>query len=143
VPAMRIVNTSPLVFLVRAGLVEMLRAGDHDVVVPERVIVELRGHGENDPTVKAIRAIDWLTVLPGFAQGDMLHFAGLRPVITETLGHRAQCEFASWKARRVCTSSGDSLATSDDIGDPLLRLTRQRWPPFRSQPASREGGTSV
>ena len=52
-------------FLVRAGLVEMLRAGDHEVVVPEPVIAEVRGHGEDDPTVKAIREIDWLTVLPG------------------------------------------------------------------------------
>jgi len=37
----------------------------------------------------------------------------------------------------------DLLATSDNIGDPLVRLTRQGWPPFRSQPASRGGGTSV
>jgi predicted nucleic acid-binding protein len=65
VPAKRIVNTSPLVFLVRAGLLEMLRAGDHEVVVPEPVIVEIRGHGEDDPTVKAIREVDWLTVVPG------------------------------------------------------------------------------
>src|SRR5438309_688302 len=65
VSARRIVNTSPLVFLARVGLMEMLRAGAHDVVVPEPVIVEIEGHGEDDPTVRAIREIDWLTVLPG------------------------------------------------------------------------------
>jgi predicted nucleic acid-binding protein len=65
VPEKRIINTSPLVFLARAGLLEMLRAGDHETVVPEPVIAEIQGHGDDDPTVKAIREVDWLILLPG------------------------------------------------------------------------------
>jgi predicted nucleic acid-binding protein len=43
----------------------MLRTGDHEVIVPEPVIAEIEGHGEDDPTVKAIRELDWLIVAPG------------------------------------------------------------------------------
>jgi hypothetical protein len=43
--ARRFVNTSPLVFLVREDLLEMLRVGAGDIAVPEAVIEEIRGHG--------------------------------------------------------------------------------------------------
>src|SRR4051794_5456553 len=43
----------------------MLRAGAHEVVAPEPVIDEIQEHGVDDPTVKAIRNINWLTVVPG------------------------------------------------------------------------------
>src|SRR5208337_4140887 len=49
---------SPLVFLVRAGLPEMLRVGASEVVVPEPVLRELEAHGPDDPTVRAIRDMD-------------------------------------------------------------------------------------
>ena len=63
-PETRVVNTSPLVFVVRAGLLEMLQVGAREIVVPEPVIAELRAHGENDPTVTAVLAVEWLTVRP-------------------------------------------------------------------------------
>jgi predicted nucleic acid-binding protein len=62
VPVKRIVNTSPLVFLVRADLLEIVRAEAADVVVPEPVIAELYGHGTDDPAVAAIRRVDWLVI---------------------------------------------------------------------------------
>jgi predicted nucleic acid-binding protein len=40
----------------------MLRTGAHDVVIPEAVIAEIHGHGEDDPTVKAVLALDWLII---------------------------------------------------------------------------------
>jgi predicted nucleic acid-binding protein len=64
-PARRFVNTSPLVFLVREDLLEVLRAGADEVAVPEPVIDEIRGHGMDDPTVQAIDRVDWLTIVPG------------------------------------------------------------------------------
>ena len=63
-PIRRIVSTSPLVFLVRAGLTEMLREGVGEVVVPEPVFRELQAHGMDDPTVKAISETDWIGLVP-------------------------------------------------------------------------------
>jgi predicted nucleic acid-binding protein len=60
----RFVNTSPLVFLVRENLLELLRAGVDDVAVPEPVIEEIHGHGRDDPTVQAIDRASWLTIVP-------------------------------------------------------------------------------
>jgi predicted nucleic acid-binding protein len=51
---------SPLVFLVRADLVEILREGASEVVVPAAVLRELEAHGHDDPTVRAIRCLDWI-----------------------------------------------------------------------------------
>jgi predicted nucleic acid-binding protein len=62
VPAKRIVDTSPLVFLARVDLLEILREGSAEVLVPEPVVEELYGHGPDDPTVLAIRRATWLTI---------------------------------------------------------------------------------
>ena len=60
----RIVNASPLVFLAREGLLEMLSQGGFDVVVPEAVLREIRAHGASDPTVVAIGRASWLATAP-------------------------------------------------------------------------------
>jgi predicted nucleic acid-binding protein len=60
VPGKRIVNASPLVFLAREDLLEMLPQGGFDVVVPEAVFEEIRAHGPADPTVVAISRVSWL-----------------------------------------------------------------------------------
>jgi predicted nucleic acid-binding protein len=52
------------VFLTRAGLLEMLREGVSEVVVPEPVFQEVRSHGLDDPTVRAIDAVGWLCPVP-------------------------------------------------------------------------------
>ena len=51
-------------FLAREDLLELLRAGAYEVIVPGPVITEIHGHGPDDPTVKAIGRIDWLTITP-------------------------------------------------------------------------------
>src|SRR5271157_4696137 len=61
----RVGNTSPLVFLVRAGLPEMLRAGASEVVVPEPLLRELEAHGSDDSTVRAIRDMDCTSLVTG------------------------------------------------------------------------------
>ena len=62
-PARRFVNPSPLVFLVREDLLEILRSGVDDVAVPEPVIEEIHGHGMSDPTVQALDRASWLTIV--------------------------------------------------------------------------------
>ena len=58
-PGKRIVNASPLVFLAREDLLEMLPQGGFDVVVPEAVLEEIRAHGLADPTVVGIGRVSW------------------------------------------------------------------------------------
>lgn len=52
-------------FLVRENLLELLRSGVDEVVVPVPVIAEIRGHGMDDPTVRAIDRTGWLSIVPG------------------------------------------------------------------------------
>jgi len=59
----RFVNTSPLVFLARVGLLKMLREGATEVVVPEPVLLEIQAHGPDDPAIRAIHEAEWLKVL--------------------------------------------------------------------------------
>jgi predicted nucleic acid-binding protein len=63
VPGRRFVNTSPLVLLARAGLLEILREGASEVVVPLPVLEELEAHGLDDPAVRAVRQRDWFQVV--------------------------------------------------------------------------------
>src|SRR5947209_1017307 len=54
---------SPLVFLVRADLLEILREGTSEVIVPVAVLRELEAHGDDDPTVRVIRNLDWIRAI--------------------------------------------------------------------------------
>jgi predicted nucleic acid-binding protein len=56
------VNASPLIFLTRAGLVDLLRLTNSEVIVPAPVAEELQRRGSGDPAAQAIAALDWLRV---------------------------------------------------------------------------------
>jgi predicted nucleic acid-binding protein len=60
----RVVNASPLIFLTRVGLLEVLREQGVAVIVPEAVVAEVAAAGEDDPTAAAIRQAGWLEVAP-------------------------------------------------------------------------------
>ena len=47
------VNASPLIFLSRAGLLDMLTLEASEIVVPETVAVEIRRRGNDDPAAQA------------------------------------------------------------------------------------------
>jgi predicted nucleic acid-binding protein len=64
VPDTRIVNASPLIFLSRVGLLEVLRTPPRRVIVPAEVRVEIGQRGPDDPTVQAVDAARWLEVVP-------------------------------------------------------------------------------
>lgn len=59
-----VVNASPLIFLSRAGLIDLLRLSSPQVAVPEAVAVEVGRRGSDDPTVRALRSTPWLNVVP-------------------------------------------------------------------------------
>jgi predicted nucleic acid-binding protein len=56
------VNASPLIFLSRAGLLDLLLLLSPEVIVPETVAAEIERRGPNDPTAQAIANTGWLVV---------------------------------------------------------------------------------
>jgi predicted nucleic acid-binding protein len=87
VPGKRIVNASPLVFLAREDLLEMLPQGGFDVVVPEAVIDEIRAHGLADPTVVAIGRASWLATAPAISIPPEVAAWDLGPGESAVLAH--------------------------------------------------------
>lgn len=57
------VNASPLIFLSRAGLLDMLKLEWEEIVVPKTVAEEIRRRGPDDLTVQAIEKTAWLKVV--------------------------------------------------------------------------------
>ena len=57
-----VVNASPLIFLARADLLDLLRLAGEEIVVPQDVADEIRHRGETDPTALAIQQTSWLVV---------------------------------------------------------------------------------
>jgi predicted nucleic acid-binding protein len=56
------VNTSPLILLSKIGLLELLRAGDLPVIVPQAVLDEIARHGPEDQSLLLVRSAGWLQV---------------------------------------------------------------------------------
>ncbi len=57
-----VVNASPLILLSRAGLLDLLKLADNQVIVPKPVADEIRVCGSLDPTVAGLSSTDWLIV---------------------------------------------------------------------------------
>jgi predicted nucleic acid-binding protein len=57
-----VVNASPLIFLSRAGLINLLQLVSSEVIVPEAVAIEIEVRGESDPTAQALAKTSWLVV---------------------------------------------------------------------------------
>ena len=57
-----VVNASPLIFLSRAGLIDLLQLVSSEVIVPEAVAFEIEVRGENDPAARALATTSWLVV---------------------------------------------------------------------------------
>jgi hypothetical protein len=83
----RIVNTSPLVLLSKIGLLDLLRAGDLDMIVPRAVLDELARHGPEDQALLVIRSTDWRQIAPSstvFIRLSTLSEAGLAAGLLST-----------------------------------------------------------
>lgn len=57
-----VVNASQLIFLTRAGLLDLLRLLSSETIVPEIVASEIDVRGKSDPTAQAIASTAWLVV---------------------------------------------------------------------------------
>jgi predicted nucleic acid-binding protein len=58
-----VVNASPIIVLVRAGYLELLRQAGEQLIVPAAVASELEHRGPDDPAVRALASTAWLTVV--------------------------------------------------------------------------------
>jgi predicted nucleic acid-binding protein len=58
------VNSSPLIILSRAGLLNLRQLAAPELVVPDAVAAEIFRRGRNDPTAQALNNIAWLSVIP-------------------------------------------------------------------------------
>lgn len=55
-----VVDASPLIYLSRAGLIELLRLASPRILVPFPVSREIRRRGPADPAVQVLDATEWL-----------------------------------------------------------------------------------
>lgn len=59
-----VVNASPLIFLSRSSLIDLLQIAGHEVIVPEAVANEILRRGSDDVTARTINETSWLLVVP-------------------------------------------------------------------------------
>lgn len=58
------INTSPLIFLSKANLLNLLQIVSPQIIVPQAVATEIQAYGETDVTAQTLAATDWLVVTP-------------------------------------------------------------------------------
>ena len=58
-----VVNASPLIFLSKGNLLELLQLASEEIVVPVAVATEIQRRGQADVTVQALERTPWLTVV--------------------------------------------------------------------------------
>jgi predicted nucleic acid-binding protein len=57
-----VVNASPLIFLARAGLIDLLQLASAEVIVPAAVASEIEVRGKSDPIAQILADTSWLLV---------------------------------------------------------------------------------
>lgn len=59
-----VINASPLIYLSRANLLNLLQTISSEIIIPQPVADEILQRGSSDVTAQAIRQNDWLQVVP-------------------------------------------------------------------------------
>ena len=58
------INTSPLIFLSQASLLNLLQVVSAKIIVPEAVATEILAYGTTDITARTLVETDWLVITP-------------------------------------------------------------------------------
>lgn len=101
-----VVNASPLIFLSRAGLLDLLKLSGETIVVPTTIADEIRARGAKDPTVTALNRTSWIKIEdagpapPLIASWDLGH--GESSVLTWALSHGHSEAILDDRAGRRC-----------------------------------------
>ena len=122
-----VVNASPLIYLARAGLIELLQLASETVGVPEAVVEEISRRGPGDPTARALEATTWLQPLPAIEiPADVLAWdlgAGESAVIAWARSQTgAEAIIDDLLGRRCCTTLG--VPVRGTLG--LVLIAKQR-----------------
>ena len=106
-----VVNASPLIYLSRAGHLDLLQIAGKSIFVPESVILAIGAKGTGDATVLAVASASWLTRVPRpaiparVAAWDL--GAGEASVIAWAIGHPgATAILDDLQARRCAATLG-------------------------------------
>lgn len=62
-PEQAVVNASPLIFLSKARLIDLLQQAARSILVPEMVALEVNRRGEQDPTARALATTPWISTI--------------------------------------------------------------------------------
>lgn len=83
-----VVDSSPLIFLSKAGLLDFLRLTASEILVPESVAEEIRRHGLDDVTARALVETAWLHVTSDPSIPSVIEHWDLGPGEAAVLAHR-------------------------------------------------------
>ncbi len=116
------VNASPLIFLSKAGVIDLLQQAAPSILVPEMVALEVNRRGKQDPTAHAvastssIRTVAMPSVPPliqswdlGPGESAVLAYAQIRPGLVQ----RCEQAFATHMGHKHGIAPAMSLKISD------------------------------
>ncbi len=129
-----VVNASPLIFLSRAGLLDLLQLISSEIVVPEIVASEIEIRGKSDPTAQAIANTAWLLVSQTPPVPAQIQAWGLGPGETSVLAwahaHPGSEAIIDDLAARRCAAAFN-IPVRGTLGLALIAKQRGRIPSAR------------
>ncbi len=129
-----VVNASPLIFLSRAGLLNLLQLLSSEIVVPEIVATEIGVRGKNDPTAQAIANTAWLVVTQTPTVPTQIQSWGLGPgessVLAWAHAHPGSEAIIDDLAARRCAAAFN-IPVRGTLGLALIAKQRGRIPSAR------------
>jgi predicted nucleic acid-binding protein len=129
-----VVNASPLIFLSRAGLLDLLQLISSEIIVPEIVASEIDVRGKNDPTVKALANTVWLLVTQTPPVPPQIQAWGLGPgessVLAWAHGHPGSEAIIDDLAGRRCAAAFN-IPVRGTLGLALIAKQRGHIPSAR------------
>jgi len=122
-----VVNASPLIFLSRAGLIQLLQLVSSEVIVPEAVASEIEVRGKSDPTAQILANTSWLIVTQTPEIPAQIQAWGLGPgessVIAWARSHNGSEAIIDDLAGRRCAAAF-SIPVRGTLG--LVLIAKQR-----------------
>jgi predicted nucleic acid-binding protein len=129
-----VVNASPLIFLSRAGLLDLLQLLSSEIVVPEIVSAEIEIRGKSDPTAQALASIAWLVVTRTQPVPTQIQSWGLGPgessVLAWAHAHPGSEAIIDDLAARRCAAAFN-IPVRGTLGLALIAKQRGRIPSAR------------
>ena len=129
-----VVNASPLIYLSRCDLLDLLRIEADQILVPAAVAGEIQRRGPSDPASRMIADASWLTVVPSPPVPESVQSWDLGPgesaVLSLALARPGTLAILDDLAARRC-AEGHRVACRGTLGIVLAAKRRGRLPQAR------------